>query len=368
MSDIRLRKVGKMFSEASEDDKYTFVVAEGEGSETDREDIVAALGLDSAYDPSAVAITGGTISGITDLDVVGTVDIVHTAAEADDHALEIDCDAAGFGDVKALDVVYVTGAIAAGTTEEAILINVDETAATGGDVVGVEMLTTEGSADKIIGLLAGAGIDPIEQLSGGFVNADTVLAIAVDQTTALSGGGAGNVAVFSADNDTITVGSSTTFGEIEFLLDTFASGAGIAPTFEYSTGTDTWAAFSPADGTNGMRNNGVAAWLPSELASWATGTGSEYLVRITRTRNNVSTTPIMDKVQVVGATEYYWDSNGHVNVNTGTFNGNQIRIAATQTPASASATGTAGTVCWDASYVYVCTATNTWKRVAIATW
>jgi hypothetical protein len=23
---------------------------------------------------------------------------------------------------------------------------------------------------------------------------------------------------------------------------------------------------------------------------------------------------------------------------------------------------------WDADYIYVCTATNTWKRVAIATW
>ena len=41
---------------------------------------------------------------------------------------------------------------------------------------------------------------------------------------------------------------------------------------------------------------------------------------------------------------------------------------ATSTPASASAAGTAGTIAWDASYIYVCTATNTWKRVAIATW
>jgi hypothetical protein len=38
------------------------------------------------------------------------------------------------------------------------------------------------------------------------------------------------------------------------------------------------------------------------------------------------------------------------------------------TPASASATGTVGTMSWDASYIYICTATNTWKRVAIATW
>ena len=40
----------------------------------------------------------------------------------------------------------------------------------------------------------------------------------------------------------------------------------------------------------------------------------------------------------------------------------------TKTPASASAAGTAGTITWDANYIYVCTATNTWKRTAIATW
>ena len=40
----------------------------------------------------------------------------------------------------------------------------------------------------------------------------------------------------------------------------------------------------------------------------------------------------------------------------------------TKTPASAGATGTTGTITWDSNYIYICTATNTWKRVAIATW
>lgn len=43
-------------------------------------------------------------------------------------------------------------------------------------------------------------------------------------------------------------------------------------------------------------------------------------------------------------------------------------ITATGTPASATATGVAGTVVWDADYIYVCIATDTWKRIAIATW
>lgn len=43
-------------------------------------------------------------------------------------------------------------------------------------------------------------------------------------------------------------------------------------------------------------------------------------------------------------------------------------ITPTSTPASASATGAAGTWAWDTNYIYICTAANTWKRVAIATW
>ena len=37
-------------------------------------------------------------------------------------------------------------------------------------------------------------------------------------------------------------------------------------------------------------------------------------------------------------------------------------------PATATSVGTAGTLAYDSSYLYVCVATNTWKRVAIATW
>ena len=43
-------------------------------------------------------------------------------------------------------------------------------------------------------------------------------------------------------------------------------------------------------------------------------------------------------------------------------------IFRTHTPASAGATGTAGEITWDGSYIYVCTATDTWERVAIASW
>ncbi len=57
-----------------------------------------------------------------------------------------------------------------------------------------------------------------------------------------------------------------------------------------------------------------------------------------------------------------WTSSGAV-VQSGKY-----FALATATPANASDTGVAGTITWDASYIYICTATNTWKRVAIATW
>lgn len=46
----------------------------------------------------------------------------------------------------------------------------------------------------------------------------------------------------------------------------------------------------------------------------------------------------------------------------------QVRVLSSKTPSSASDTGTTGAICWDSSYIYVCVATDTWKRVAIATW
>jgi len=49
-------------------------------------------------------------------------------------------------------------------------------------------------------------------------------------------------------------------------------------------------------------------------------------------------------------------------------NSNIIRLRTAKTPASAGAAGNAGDICWDADYIYVCVATNTWVRVETQTW
>ena len=61
-------------------------------------------------------------------------------------------------------------------------------------------------------------------------------------------------------------------------------------------------------------------------------------------------------------------SNGNITFNGGggttTFSANKINISTAQSPAS-NGTGTTGDVAWDTSYLYICTATDTWKRVAL---
>jgi hypothetical protein len=69
------------------------------------------------------------------------------------------------------------------------------------------------------------------------------------------------------------------------------------------------------------------------------------------------------------------DSSGNVLIGTTTAGASKlvvaddsIQINTAKTPASAAATGTTGEFAWDAGYFYICTATNTWRRVAHATW
>ena len=50
------------------------------------------------------------------------------------------------------------------------------------------------------------------------------------------------------------------------------------------------------------------------------------------------------------------------------INGSTLRLGAARTPANSSATGNQGELCWDSSYLYVCIATNTWRRIAHSTW
>jgi hypothetical protein len=74
-----------------------------------------------------------------------------------------------------------------------------------------------------------------------------------------------------------------------------------------------------------------------------------------------TTTPALDD-KLIGSDANATPANSTKNFTLGDtltlFNGNAV-------PASATATGVKGQIALDASHLYVCTATNVWKRVAI---
>ena len=50
------------------------------------------------------------------------------------------------------------------------------------------------------------------------------------------------------------------------------------------------------------------------------------------------------------------------------INSDSMRLRNSRTPSSASDYGFPGEIRWDANYIYVCVATDTWKRVALSSW
>ncbi len=99
--------------------------------------------------------------------------------------------------------------------------------------------------------------------------------------------------------------------------------------------------------TNGIGGVNLAAYNPSGVIRFATGgyAASNERVRI--------------------------DSAGNVGIGTANpttqldISGNKIRLETPKTPASSSEACNKGEIAWDANALYVCVATNTWKKSAL---
>ena len=124
-------------------------------------------------------------------------------------------------------------------------------------------------------------------------------------------------------------------------------GDGVCYSNAFSTTDNTSAAISIGYGSAGLAlnyNMGVQ-WAPSSGGAWwATKDTS-----LSRTAAGIV---------AVG--------NGTIGDYSGTLKAAKLNLALT-TPASSSATGNAGDMVYSATYIYICTATNTWKRVALST-
>ena len=65
--------------------------------------------------------------------------------------------------------------------------------------------------------------------------------------------------------------------------------------------------------------------------------------------------------ETVAVADKMWlSSNGSLDID-----GNTIRLRSSRTISSSTNTGSTGEVCWDSSYLYLCIATNTWRRISL---
>lgn len=106
---------------------------------------------------------------------------------------------------------------------------------------------------------------------------------------------------------------------------------------------------------------GGATWLYMSLLPAVGGAASKTPVSLCMDASD--NTLVLTSTSRVGigtaSPAYTLDVAGSLHCSAGLY------LGASATPTGSSA-GTAGQIAWDASYLYVCTATNTWKRAALS--
>lgn len=148
----------------------------------------------------------------------------------------------------------------------------------------------------------------------------------------------------------------------------------VGNTYSGTTSTARVAAFPKStDTTNGIAIAALETRKPGGDFLSTLGLTGQF--RLTADRATAKTWAYLNKGDAESP-DYTFDglavgSNTHPShmleiTGTGKFTG--LLTVAGSTPASSSATCEAGVITWDSSYIYVCIATNTWKRVAISTW
>ncbi len=211
---------------------------------------------------------------------------------------------------------------------------------------------TNSAPDQTVVLLAGTGI----AVSGTYPTF-TVTSTVSGTVTSVNASGGTTGLTFGGGPITST-GTLTLSGTLSAANGgTGITSPGTSGNVLTSNGT-AWVSQAPAapSGTFSLDNGSAAA--PSLFFTSDTNTG---IFRSAADNVGITTGGVL-RVEV-GNTETQF--NNAIRVSRGLVLGTAGAMAA---PASASSSGDLGEIRIDANYIYVCTAFNTWKRVAIATW
>lgn len=236
------------------------------------------------------------------------IDLVHMATSNNDSSLYIYTDDDTiYTDHAAVDISYnlhnPNPGLAAVINAN---LNVDDTVS--GEVYGINFSRGNGTAD-IIGMNIGQNINVISQESGGLINVSRGFINLIDHTADFNNPAILN-SVLALDNDFIEIGGTTTFKQCNIVLNTGAN-LDAQLDFEYWNGT-AWTTLNLLDGTQGFTQTGSLSITPP--GNW-TALGGFYNIRIIRRRNNLSTTPILSRVQVSTTANLFWNKDGTLRVN-----------------------------------------------------
>ena len=213
-------------------------------------------------------------------------------------------------------------------------------------------------AQAIGGGAGGAGVSGLDTADGGTALADNTI-VRGDGTTGIQGSA---VTIADTTGDLQWEGTTADAFEGNFTF--------VNPTADWTwawgadgslTGPDGVVVISPVNGTSFYAGSldGFTTFSVSsssiELFASVDGTAE------TSSGFGVSTAGVSVSLQD-GLQQYEITADAGFN-----FVGTRFRINV-PSPASASSTCFSGMVAWDADYIYLCIATDTWKRVAIATW
>jgi hypothetical protein len=127
-----------------------------------------------------------------------------------------------------------------------------------------------------------------------------------------------------------------------------------------------------AQGEQGPQGSQGAQGIPGSGIT-LNGTDNYFLYKTSGTSTNTVGASSVNLIQADFTTTNKIIINGNLGIGiipetALDVDSNLVRIRNNKTPASAADIGNKGEICWDSNYIYVCVATNTWKRTLINTW
>jgi lysophospholipase L1-like esterase len=298
---------------------------------------------------------------------------------------------------------------AGGTTFTGLKVNITDTASSAASllqdwqVAGSSKVAIKKTGDMLInGLVAGLGIG----------TNTTATAFGASCLSANTTGANGSAFGYTALAANTTGSSNTAIGAYSLCANTvgYQNSALGKDTLKVSTTGNQNTAFGNSAliaNTSGSSNaaNGFNALLANTSGSFNSGFGNGSLSGITTGTYNVglgfnsgsgittgsynvvigsytgtltSTSNTVVVADGQGNERFRVSSTGNMGLGTNAptisdgiglhISGKLIRLTTAKTPASATDTGNAGEICWDANYIYVCVASNSWRRTAIAVW